>query len=363
MKQNRRPARSRSQAGSVLVTTMIAAVALSMLGAFAAMQARLDFLLLHHARTALETFVAAESGLDHALADLAADPAYERLLAGPDRRAGTADDHEYPFVLPPPVFFPHAPYRYEVRVSPSGPEAFEITARGIGPASASRAVVAAVARTSEPYLPAAMSLAAPRATLSLGSEFFITGTEAAAGSSGLPAVAVDGFDAAAALAAGLPPDAAARLIGAGKIPSVAPAAVPAAEAVLAAAKHAGARELAGTAGGDLGNGLFLSRSSLRLVDATASGILVVDGSVEFGGASTFSGVIVALGDIRVDWGSEAVLNGAVVVGRNGTVMALRGRGQIAYDHRTVERVAAAFPGLLPHRVRVTGWREQRDPAP
>ena len=77
--QRRRQGRSlHAQSGHALLTTMIAAACLLPLGAFAAMQARLDFLVQHYTRTALETFVVAESGLEHALADLALDPRFDR---------------------------------------------------------------------------------------------------------------------------------------------------------------------------------------------------------------------------------------------------------------------------------------------
>src|SRR5512139_249660 len=87
--------------GHALLTALVATALLLPLGAFAVLQARLDFLVQHYTRAASEAFAVAESGLEHARADLARDPRFERLLAGPDRRAGTADDGEYPFAQPP----------------------------------------------------------------------------------------------------------------------------------------------------------------------------------------------------------------------------------------------------------------------
>jgi len=78
-------------AGNALITVMLATAVLMPLGAFAAMQARLDLLIHHHSRAALEAFYIAESGLEHALADLASDPRFDRLPVGPDGQAATAE--------------------------------------------------------------------------------------------------------------------------------------------------------------------------------------------------------------------------------------------------------------------------------
>ena len=352
-----------SQSGYALLTTMITAACLLPLGAFAAMQARLDFLVQHNTRTALETFAVAESGLEHALADLAADPRFDRLLAGPDRQAGTGDDGEYPFAQPPPAFFPCAPFRYEVRVTARGADGVEIAARGFGPLDATRVVSAAVVRSAVPYVPAALTLAARAVTLALGVDFRISGAEPRPDDPGLPAVVVDGADAAAALAARLPPVAAAQLVGSGGSPSIAGTSLPSAEALAdTAGRRFEAQALDSEAHGALGDGLFVSPGGLRLVDATGSGVLVVNGGLELSGASTFAGLVVALGDVRFDDGGAAAIDGAMVVGNSGAVVSLGGSGHIAYDPLAVARVDSAFPGLLPHRARVTGWREQPDAA-
>jgi hypothetical protein len=347
--------------GHALLTTMMAAACLVPLAAFTAMQARLDWMVQNHTRIALQTFTVADSGLEHALADLEADPRFDRLLDGPDRRAGTGDDGEYPFLQPPPEFFPHAPFRYEVRVARSGADALVITARGFGPLNAIRTVLATVARAATPFLAGALSLAARGAALALGSDFSIAGAAATAGDPGLPAVALDGVDAAAALAARLEPDAAARLVGRGGSPSIAAVALPSAEALADAAAHrVEAQALSGEAYGALGDGLFFSPGSLRLTDVSGSGVLVAAGPLEISGVSNFSGIVIALGDLRTDLGSSVTIDGAVLVGRLGSASSLRSSGHIAYDPLVIARVDAALPGLLPRRARVTGWREQPD---
>jgi hypothetical protein len=349
--------------GHALLTTMLAAACLLPLGAFAAMQARLDALVQHHTRIGLETFTVAESGLEHALADLGADPRFDRLLAGPDGQAGTGDDGEYPFSQPPPEFFPRAPFRYQVRVAPHGTDVLEITACGFGPLAATRAVVATVVRSALPYVPAALGLAARDPTVLLGGEFRVNGVESNPDDPGLPAVVVDDADAAAALAARLPPDAAARLTGSGGSPSIAGAHIPSCDALAGlAARRAEARPLGSEVSGALGDGLFVSSASVRLADVSGSGVLVVGGSLELSGASTFSGLIVALGDVRLDLGSSLAVEGALLVGNQGALVALRGAGHVTYDQRVIDRIDAAFTGLLPRRARVTGWHEQPDAA-
>ena len=351
----------RGEGGHALITTMIAAACLLPLGAFAAMQARLDALVQHHTRIALETFTVAESGLEHALADFIADPRFERLLVGPDRLAGTADDGEYPFRRAPLAFFPREPFRYEVRVAARQPDVLEISARGLGPFTATRLVVATVRRTTAPFVPGALALAAREVALTLGTDFRVTGVAPGPGDPGLPALAVDGAEAAAELTERLPPDAASRLVGRGGSPSVVGTSLPSIDALAdTAAGRVEARLLDGEARGALGDGLFVSLGALRLTDVSGSGVLIARGPLELSGTSTFSGIVVALGDVRVDLGSDATISGAVMVGSAGTLVSLRGSGQFAYDPRVVARVDAAFPGLLPRQARVTGWREEPD---
>lgn len=338
---------------------MIAAACLAPLAAFAAMQARLDAMVQHYTRAALETFVVAESGLEHALGDFAADPRFERLLVGPDRQAGTADDGEYPFRQAPPEFFPRPPFRYQVRVAALRPDVLAISARGTGPLNATRVVVATVQRTTAPFVAGALALAARDVGFTLGSSFAVSGAAPGPDDPGLPALAVDGADAAAGLVARLPPDAAARLVGRGGSPSIAGTSLPDADTLAAAAAgRAGAQRLNGEAHGALGDGLFVSPTSLRLSDVSGSGVLVTLGGLDLSGTTSFSGLIIALGDVRADLDSSATIDGAVLVGATGSVVSLRGSGSITYDARTIARVDASLPGLLPRKALVTGWREE-----
>jgi hypothetical protein len=344
-----------AEGGQALVTALIATALLLPLGAFAVMQARLDFVLQHHTRVASETFAVAESGLEHARADLARDPRFERLLAGPDRRAGTADDGEYPFAQPPPAFFPAAPFRYDVRVAPLGADHVEIVSRGSGPLGAVRGVAAAVQRIAVPYLPGALAAVDPAVDLLLGADWRIDG------GADVPAVAVASGEAAERLAAGLDADGRSQLNGPGGPPSLGVAAIPDVEALLAAAAaRPEARALGGEASGAIGDGLFLAADGVRLRDLTGGGMLLVDGSLEIDGAFAFTGLVAASGGIAVAPTATVDLTGCLLQGARGGPLLLHGRGRLAYDELVAGALAAAYPGLLPSRARVTGWRELAD---
>jgi hypothetical protein len=281
----------------------------------------------------------------------------------PNRQAARQTTASIRFAQPPAEFFPHVPFHYEVRVAQLGVDRLEISARGYGPLGATRMVVASVLRGLDPYLPAALSLAARDATLALGAGFRVAGVEPRSDDPGLPAVALDGPEAAAALAARLAPGAGAQLVGRGGSPSIAGAALPSAESIAdAAARRADAQPLGGEARGRLGDGLFVTPTSLRLADVEGSGVLVVGGTLELSGTISFAGLIVALGDVRLDASSTAAIDGAVMVGSVGAQVSLRGAGHLAYDPLIIARIDAQFPGLLPRRARVTGWREQPDAA-
>ena len=351
---------TRCQSGYALITVMLAITCFLPLAAFALMQARLDFLIAHQTRAGLEAVTVAESGLEHALADLATDPRFERLLCGPDRLAGTGDDSEYPFIEAPPPFFPRAPFHYDVRVVRRAADRVDLIARGLGSAGAVRSVGATVLQATLPYAPAAVATAAVDMELALGSAFTLRGLAPDATTPGLPALAVARESTAEALRTQLGSDAA-RIVGAGGTPSIATAGLPdLAALVKAAAARDGARQLGSDAYGALGDGLFVRRGGLRLADASGSGVLLVAGGLELGGTVAFSGLIVALGDVRADTASDAAIDGALLQGSAGRVLLLRGAGHIGYDRQVIERIDRDFPGLLPRQARVTGWRSFDD---
>lgn len=353
-----RVAARRHEAGYALLAVLITIAALTPLGAFAVMQARIDALVQEETRRAIEAFHVAESGLEHALADLAADPRFERLGSGPDGRPGTGDDAEYPFRQAPPPYFPQAPFRYQVHVTPVGADRADLIAWGFGSATSVHALGATAVRDPRPFVPAALASTATVVDLLLGREFRVVGDGAPGG---VAALAVPRDDTAAAVRAGLPPAAAAQLIGRGGTPSVAVAAVPDLVALLdTASGRLDARVIGGALQGDLGHGLFVSPGTLRLTDVQGDGVLVVGGSLELGGASSFSGLVVALGDLRIDDAGQTTVSGAVLCGG---ALLLRGSGEVRFDRATVERVGNEFGGLLPHGVRIVGWREWPEAVP
>jgi hypothetical protein len=350
--------RSRAgEAGYALLTVLIAIAALTPLAAFAVLQARVDALVQQDTRRAVEAFRVAESGLEHAVADLVAEPSFDRLGAGPDRRRGTGDDGEYPFARRPPEFFPLAPFHYVVRVVPVDGDRVDLIAWGYGSGTAMHAVGVSVIRDARPYVPAAVAAGAPVLDLELGLEFRLAGDSAA----GIAALAVGSEDTAANLRARLAPDTAARLTGRGGSPSIAPAKLPDLAAFFdAAVRRSDARAVAGALQGDIGHGLFVSAGSLQLADLSGDGMLVVGGSLEISGTSTFSGVIVALGDVRLDGGGRTTVAGAVLADR---ALILRGGGEFRYDAGVVDRVGTEFSGLLPRGLRIGGWREWPEATP
>ncbi|MEO8601830.1 MAG: hypothetical protein ABI629_04570 [bacterium] len=358
------PRRLCAQRGQALISVLLTTSALLPLGAFAVMQARLDALIAQRTRVAAETLAVAESGLEHALAELQRDARFERLLRGPDGRAGSADDGEFPFTTPPPAVFPAAPYRYDVRAAGLDAEHVELTARGFGPLGSVRAVAAVVQRAAVPYFAAALATDAAAPRLELGDGWRIEG---AAGDDSRPdvaALALHDDAAASAVLAALPAASRARLVGPGGTPSLRAATVPSVAALLAEARqHADVRSVAGTFSGALGDGLFVCNGALHLSDASGSGILLVDGPLTIDGNVTFAGLIVVAGDVRVDSGATVGLDGGLLQGSAGGVLQLRGSGVLRYDARIAAQLGASYPSLLPRAARVTAWRELADVAP
>lgn len=134
-------------AGHALIMTLCLTAILTPLAVFAVQQAHTALVLQRQACTTLELFYVAEAGLAHALADLDADPSFDRLQLGPDGVAGTDDDGEFPFLHAPPAFFPRGPFRYEVSVEARGRDVLDIVARGFGAGPATQAVAATVIRS------------------------------------------------------------------------------------------------------------------------------------------------------------------------------------------------------------------------
>lgn len=347
--------------GHALLGALIATALLLPLGGFAVMQARLDFLVQHHTRAAAEALAIAEAGLEHALADLVRDPRFERLTLGPDGQAGTGDDGAYPFVLAPPAWFPAAPARYEVRVATLAADRVEIVSRGYGALGSARGVAAAVLRGAVPYLPGAVATAATTPDLLLGAGLHLAGAAGDGAHPDVPALAAGSGEVVEQLGRRLTAAEQRRITGPGGPPSIGVAAIPDLAPLFERAR--GRRDvqmLAGVTSGALGDGVFIATGALRASDLSGSGVLLVDGPLELTGTLAFEGLIAVRGDVRADADGAITLVGALLQGPPGEALLLRSAGRIAYDQRVAERLAEAFPGLLPVRARVTGWRELPD---
>jgi len=345
--------RLRTDRGYALISVLLTTAVLLPLGAFAVMQARLDALVAQRTRLAATTLAVAESGLEHALADLSHDPRFDRLPAG--------DGGEFPFRDAPPEAFPAPPFRYQVRVVAAGADGAEIVAHGRGPFGAVRAVAASVRRGSVPHLAGALVAEAPALALRLGDGWQVDGAAADTTHADVPALAARD---AAGVRAALPNTAAARLRGPGGAPSIGGEVSPVVAALLAGARSRhDAVPLDGVAGGALGDGLFVAAGALRLRDARGGGILVVDGSLTLSGRVDFTGLIVASGDLRAEAGAGVAIDGGLLLGPGATLVDLAGSGALRYDARVLSRLAAAYPDLLPLPARVTGWRELADASP
>jgi hypothetical protein len=317
------------------------------------MQARLDALVAQRTRIAAATLAVAESGLEHALADLADDPRFTRLGMGPDGRAGGGDDGDFPFADSPDRT---GAYRYEVRVTSSTADRAEIVARGFGPFGAVRGVAASVLRGATPQLAAALAAEAAQLSVRLDDGWLLAGAAGLEPGGDVPALALaDGV--------ALPDGAGARLSGPGA-PSLRRRPPPVVRALIEAVRQRGdAVRLAPLTDGALGSGLFFASGPLRLSQASGSGILVVDGALEVDGATSFSGVLVVDGDVRVAAGAALNVEGGVLQGPRASLLQLLGSGTVRYDPRIITALGAAWPELLPRPARVTGWRELAEVTP
>lgn len=342
--------------GTALVSVLIMLAALTPLAAFAVMNAHLDVLVQHQVRQAASAFAVAESGLQHALADLRLDSNFDRLLAGPDHLPGTSDDGQFPFRGAPGPLPIERDYRYDVRVSPRSATSVDLVSTATGPRLATHVVAARVARE-RALLPAAVSTTAKNVTLDLGARFRVTGTDRAGRDPAQPGLVVAGSDIASMLRERLPSEPATRMSGAGSIPSIAERAAPVVEDVATAFATSRRGDVGPMLNGAIGPGVVVSSGSIEIGNATGSGVLIVNGNLRVSGALAFSGLVIALGDVLFEAPSVVHVFGGLLQGRGNGLLAFLGDGEIAYDSRVIEQIDTTFPGRLGHRARVIGWRD------
>ena len=321
--------------GYALLLTLVMSALLLPLGTFALMQARVDLLIARHGRGANEIFYVAESGLEHALADLRLVPFFERLAEETDDGWDTGGEISFPFLKPPPRFFPSAPFYYEVTVKPDDPDHVSIVCRAFGQTPASQTVSASVTRSPTPFTPGTIYSTIDASGFNLGSDFQVSGIDSSGKEDPVPAITLpdenagvemDGF-----------PDIAERAEELFRDPRAQPAVA--------------------SENGALGSGLFTSRVSLQVERLSGRGLLAVDGDFQVSESLDFVGLVIVLGDVRFERGSTVKVRGALIQGGDGRRLELLGTGGIIYDSQTIADCDVEFPGLLPHRAIVTGWQQ------
>jgi hypothetical protein len=67
--------------------------------------------------------------------------------------------------------------------------------------------------------------------------------------------------------------------------------------------------------------------------------------------------MIVLGDVLFDTDSVVHLSGALLQGVGHGQLQCLGGGDINYDSRAIDAVEARFPGRLPRRAVVVGWRD------
>lgn len=366
------------QRGSALLPTLGLIILLLSLGAYVVLQCRADLMIQRNCRDEMEAFYVAEAGLEHAIADISPDRSFDAVLAGPDGITGTADDGLFPFREGPPLDFPFAPLRYEVRVTPAMGNTVSMVSQGNGRNGAVKVVGAAISRSPLVWTPAALYGQSDVRQTDLGDGRFLlsgfdhhvndaplepTGTAAP-----VPALATADADAERALRSRLGDELAARVVGQGGPPSITTTTAVDVQGVVAEiARRPDCLRFPNLSTGEpvqLGTPdapqLTVVSGDVDVADrVSGNGILVVQGRLHVGGQFDFSGLVVALGGVLFDSSSDVLVAGAFWnAASGGEAVQLLGTGAIMYSSQALAQADAAFPDLLPRAAVVTGWLEQ-----
>jgi hypothetical protein len=367
-----------NQRGTALIAALTIAMILIPLGTFVAVQCRNDFLIQRNLRSEVEAFYVAEAGLEHAVAEIPPGRSFDRVLFGPDRIAGTNDDGVFPFAGGPPAAFPYAPLRYDVHVTDAGDGMVQILSQGTGKNGASKVVTALVARSPLPVTPAALYAEGDVMRLALGSSGFLlsgfdhrltdSATTPTATQAAIPALGTPSIDWERSLRARLSSGVADALVGAGGSPSIATVASLDLQTYASAMMQRPERViLTAVTANDLPTLGTEAAPQLSIVTGdcdvagrvSGNGILVVQGALHVTGNLAFAGLVLALGGVVFEAGSDATISGALWRGVSvDDRLELSGAGAIAYSSAALGAVDTAFPGLLPHAAVVVGWQEQ-----
>jgi len=358
--------------GSALVAVMGLTALLLPLGAFVALQARMDLLMQRNLCAEIEAFYVAEAGLEHAVAEIQPGTSFDALLAGPDRLRGTPDDGGFPFSEGSPSPFPTLPLRYDVRVAQRQDGWLDVTSSGNGRNGAVKVVGAIVKRSPLPYTPAALYIEDDAAVDLGAADLMVSGNDhRGADAASVPSAAPPVIPALATSRADAEPElrrllagSAARLVGAGESPSIVATVPLDVQALVSAGAQNPARIAVAST---VATAVFGSADAPRIAVAddlevteqlSGAGLLIVRGMLHVTGSLSFSGLVVALGGIICESSSSVYVTGALWRGASPDPrLYLAGHGAIAYSSAALTAADMAFPGLLPHAVAVAGWQE------
>ncbi len=363
------------QRGTALVAALGVAIMLLPVGAFVMLQAHTDIAVERNLRHGLETFYAAEAGLEHAVAEIPPGVSFDALLVGPDQVAGTRDDGRFPFRTMPPPFFPQSPLRYEVDVMRVRADLLRVVSRGSGASDSATTLEALVARSPTAFTPAAVYLETDPRHVVVGDEFWLSGWDHR-----LEGDVPQRIESAGGVPALTSPDEAGvqmlrerlavvgeHLAGIGTTPSISAASRLGLDGYvtrLAADPAAVRPTLAADGSGVIGTPeqpqLTVVDDDLRLSGRlTGAGVLVIRGGLHVTGTLEFAGLLVVAGAVVLDPVGTVTVTGALwrAAGLDDR-MELRGRGAIRYGSEALAAFDRLQPGRLPHAATIVGWQEQ-----
>ena len=363
------------QHGTALVAALGVAIMLLPVGAFVMLQAHTDMAIERNLRHALETFYAAEAGLEHAVAEIPPGVSFDDLLVGPDQVAGTGDDGRFPFRTAPGPFFPQPPLRYEVEVMRVRPDLLRVVSRGGGVNDSASTLEALVARSPAAFTPAAVYLETDPRRVVVGDDFWLSGWDHRL-EGGVP----QRIGSAAELPALTSPDADGvrvlrerlavvgdHVAGTGTAPSISAASRLGLDAYVTrmATDPAAVRPtLTADGSGCLGTP---DQPQLTVLDGdvqlsgrlTGAGVLVIRGGLHVTGTLEFAGLMVVAGVVVFDPAGAVTVTGALWRAASlDDRTELQGRGAIRYGSEALAAFDRLQPGRLPHAATVVGWQEQ-----
>lgn len=358
--------RVRNERGTALVATLSIAMILLPLGAFVVLQARTDIAIQYNLRSETEAFYVAEAGLEHAIAEIQPGRSFDPLLLGADHNAGTSDDGTFPFAEGAPADFPQAPFHYDVHVTSVRADLIQIASQGSGRNGATRTLQALVTRSPLPCTPGALYVEGNVGGLDIGSEFQLSGYDAAGTQAPVPALGTAAAGAESTLRQRLSDSTARQLLGTGTPPSIATPASLGLESYAASVMSSSSSvtlpdqvDAGVSLGTSLAPQLSVAPGDLTITgQASGYGMLVVHGTLHISGAFNFTGVVLVMGAVVFEPASDVRIKGALW--RATSVddrLKLLGRGQLDYDSGALARVDHTFPGQLPHATAVVGWQE------